>query len=230
MFSSVRVLVVTDDASLLKGTLEVLFSLDIDPQAASDDRTARKRMDSELFDAVLIDAAVSPPGESHPAAWIRRSRQNGETHLVLLAGAEDFEVLSLADLTAKATVVEKPLQRDRLVAVLRGIPALRIEERRRFLRLPLGVDVYCHEGPRTIFGRSLDLSEYGMLIESDAAPDERQEVKMQFVLPGEHSPVEVQGVVVRQIDGRYAGIQFTWVDPAAGRLIRDYVSAHLNAD
>ena len=230
MFSTVRMLVVTDDASLLKGTLEALFSLEIDPQAASDTRTARERIDSEPFDAVLVDAAVAPPDDTHPAVRIRRSRQNRETHLVLLAGAEDYGVLSLTDLAANTTVVEKPLRRDRLVAALRAIPALRIEERRRFIRLPIGMDVYCHEGPRTIFGRSLDLSEFGMLIESDTAPDERQQVTMQFVLPGERHPIEVHGVVVRQIEGRFAGIQFTQVEPGASRLIRDYVSTHLNAD
>ena len=230
MFSTVRMLVVTDDASLLKVALEAMFSLEIDPQAASDTRTARERIDAEHFDAVLIDAVMAPADDSHPAVRIRRSRQNSKTHLVLLAGAEDYGVLSLIDLAADATVVEKPLRRDRLVAALRAIPALRIEERRRFIRLPIGMDVYCHEGPRTIFGRSLDLSEFGMLIESDAAPDESQQVTMQFILPGEGHPVEVRGVVVRRIEGRFAGIQFTQVESDASRLIRDYVASHLNAD
>ena len=230
MFSTVSMLVVTDDASLLKVALEALFSLEIDPKAASDTRTARERIEFEHFDAVLIDAAVAPPNDKHPAVRIRRSRQNSKTHLVLLAGAEDYNVLPAIDLTVSTTVVEKPLRRNRLVAALRAIPALRIEERRRFIRLPIGMDVYCHEGPRTIFGRSLDLSEFGMLIESDAAPDESHQVTMQFILPGEGHPVEVRGVVVRQIEGRFAGIQFTLVEPDASRLIRDYVASHLNAD
>ena len=229
MFSSVKMLVATDDPAALKLALEVLFSFDIDPRTTSDPRTAAGWLDAERFDAALVDAGLPATADWHPAVRLRRSDRNRETPLFLVAGAEDFALVASLEHLDGVTLVDKPLRKDRLIAAMRRTPSLRIVERRRFRRVPLGVDVCCREGSRTVFGHSVDVSEYGMLLDCESALEERSGVIVQFTLPGTRVPIEVSGVVVRQIDGHQAGVQFTFLEPDVARAIRGYLSTYLSA-
>ena len=90
MFSSVKMLVATDDPAALKSALEVLFSFDIDPRTTSDPRTAAGWLDAERFDAALVDAGMPATGDWPPAVRQRRSTPNRESPLFQVAGAETF--------------------------------------------------------------------------------------------------------------------------------------------
>ena len=103
-------------------------------------------------------------------------------------------------------VVRKPVEKSLLEAAIRATPGLLVDERRRFRRVPVSVEVLCREGPHKFVGRTVDLSEYGMQVESDKALEERHSVNLMFTLPGQIKPIEAMGVVVRQVDEQRSGI------------------------
>ena len=229
MFSGTKILVAVQDAASLKLITEVLFSLDIDPHTAYEGPAAADWMNKESFDAILIDAAFPLVNNTHLAQLARAAAANRQTPLLLLSGESGLTVVESVRSLGNVFAVEKPVSKGALVAALRGVPSLMVDERRRFRRAPVAVEVFCRDGARRLVGKSVDLSELGMQFDCDNALEESHSVVLLFSLPGQVEPIEVNGVVVRQVDQRRSGILFTDLDEDSSIAIRQYLATAFTA-
>lgn len=229
MILSQTILVAENEALALKTIMEALFSLDIEPRATCDGQIAAVWLAQEKFDAIIINGALPPVGQVHLAQKVSQTPINQNTPILLLAGAGDRSIMHEMSGTKNLFVVEKPFSKDYLMKAIRRVPGFLPDERRRFRRIPLSVEVVCREGPRKLIGKTVDLSEYGVQIESERALEERHSINMMFTLPGQVDAIEVLGVVVRRVDERRAGILFTQLNNDAHFAIRQFLATHMSA-
>lgn len=225
-----NMLVAEDEALTLRLIMEVLFAFDIEPHATYDSRIASDWMDRTRFDAILVDAGFPVLDDIHLVRKVKSSALNSKTPIIFLAGGPDQHHVDKAQSEGnELIVVRKPVEKSLLVAAIRATPGLLVDERRRFRRVPVSVEVFCREGPRKFVGRTVDLSEYGVQVESDKALEERHSVNLMFTLPGQIKPIEAMGVVVRQVDEQRAGILFTQLDNDASLSIRQFLASQFAA-
>jgi CheY-like chemotaxis protein len=120
-------------------------------------------------------------------------------------------------------VIYRPLERHELdakIAKLTTIPA------RRQLRTLTRIEVSLENSGRFVLGRSLNISANGMLIESERVLPGEGRLRLNFFLPGETSPVQVNAEVLRsEFAGTLAryGVRFVDLSSEAEEQIERYV-------
>lgn len=129
--------------------------------------------------------------------FCREVRADPELRAVSLLLVCDREHSQHADLCMSAgcnDVIYRPLQREELdgkVARLTSIPA------RRELRTITRIEVSLENNGRFVLGRSLNISANGMLLEVDRVLPGDGKVRIHFYLPGDPTPLQVSGEVLR---------------------------------
>lgn len=117
---------------------------------------------------------------------------------------------------------QKPVDRQKLSALFRIVSAGMLENRRRYMRVPVRAEVACTVGSRAIRGVSWNLSQGGMQVEvGGLRPNDA--VRLSFQLPISVAPIDVAGVVVWANEQRQ-GIQFTDVGPQSQQAIRQFIA------
>ena len=98
------------------------------------------------------------------------------------------------------------------------------QERRRALRIPVQMFVEESHEHATYFQHTKNLSRGGMFLEKTMPHPVGTRVQLQFTLPGDETPLQVQAEIVSALDGDDAmgmGLKFVDLTPeVAGRLDR----------
>lgn len=80
--------------------------------------------------------------------------------------------------------------------------------RRRARRIPVRLEAAYEDPARQIFLATRDLSELGVYLVADEAPEEGVAARMTLELPGEPAILRLDGVVVRREPGRGFALAF----------------------
>ena len=118
--------------------------------------------------------------------------------------------------------LQKPIDRSKLNKLFRTVRGGMLENRRRYARAPLQVDVSCTVGSRTMHGMSWNLSQGGIQVEVGGLHP-KDSAKLSFRLPISGVAIEVAGTVVWAVEKRQ-GVQFTNVSEKHQASIRQFVS------
>lgn len=118
--------------------------------------------------------------------------------------------------------LQKPIDRQKLSKLFRTVRGGMLENRRRYARVPLQVDVTCAVGSRTMNGVSWNLSQGGIQVEVGDLRF-KDAVRLSFRLPVSGVAIEAEGTVVWG-DQKRQGIQFTNVSAKHQESIRQFVS------
>jgi c-di-GMP-binding flagellar brake protein YcgR len=122
--------------------------------------------------------------------------------------------------------LQKPIDRQKLNNLFRTVRGGMLENRRRYTRVPLQIEVNCVVGSRIARGVSWNLSQGGMLVEVDSLQS-GDEVRISFHLPPSGAMIEAVGVVP-WVGEKRQGIQFTNVSSQHQQLIREFVGQFEN--
>jgi c-di-GMP-binding flagellar brake protein YcgR len=124
--------------------------------------------------------------------------------------------------------LQKPVDRQKLSNLFRTVTGGMLENRRKYIRVPLQAEVVCMVGSRTVRGVTWNLSQGGMQVEaSDLKP--KDAVRVSFGLPVSRVAIEAAGTVVWAGEKRQ-GIQFTNVNAKNQEAIRKYIAEVDQAD
>lgn len=131
-----------------------------------------------------------------------------QTSILCIADEGEWEQATKLKRAGANGVLCRPVDR---IALNRAIAKLVMVPLRAHVRLPTRVRVHRKRGD--LVGHSHNISESGMLLETEANLEVGGEIKLSFHLPGGGSEVATKARVVRtarEIDGRpAAGLQFT---------------------
>src|ERR1039458_2945329 len=118
--------------------------------------------------------------------------------------------------------LQKPVDRQKLSILYRTVSGGMLENRRKYIRVPLQAEMICIVGSRTLRGVTWNLSQGGMQVEASGLQP-KDAVRVSFGLPVSHVAIEAAGTVVWAEEKRQ-GIQFTNVNAKSQESIRKYIA------
>lgn len=204
-----RVLVVDDDASSCELISEILRSGGFAAIAVTSSAEAADRLTKEKFDAVFLDMRMPPPDGLELARAVRASRINAPAVIVMITGEQDRTLMTRAFEIGITFFLFKPVERNRLLRLIRVAESSIERERRRFTRVPLRRTVSLESDDKQIEGTTVDLSFDGMLVQSYLIFPTGTLVKLSLQLQTASAPLQLEARVVRTIGTDRMGLQFT---------------------
>ena len=223
MVTSLKLLVVEDDVASLELMTEVFGSLEAEVCPVSKSEKAVALVNQQRFDGIFLDIGMPSPDGLQLARLIRKSSWNKSTPIVIVTARDDRQTMQEAFAIGATFFLQKPVDRQKLNALFRTVRGGMLENRRRYIRVPLNADVSCAVGSRTFTGVSWNLSQGGMQIEASGL-QAGQTIRLSFRLPVSNTPIDVIGAVVWASENRQ-GIQFTNLSEQTLQLIREFITA-----
>jgi CheY-like chemotaxis protein len=192
-----QILVVDDDPLTCELICEILRSAGMEANSVNDGAEAAERLRREKFHAVFLDMRMPPPNGIELARQIRASRLNASTVIVMVSGEEDRTLMSRAFEAGVEIFLFKPIERNKLLKLVRAAEGAIERERRRFTRVRLRCRVSMEAGNDRLEGTTLDLSLGGALVQSRRALPLGTLVTVSLEVEAGAAPLRSGGRVVR---------------------------------
>jgi len=157
---------------------------------------------------------------------VRSSRSNQRMILYgILLDKVDVRRFSKYGINA---VLNSPLDRSAAVNVARSTCALLLNELRRYVRIPLVIEVSVEGTNGKWSGSSREISGGGMSVQLPAKAPSADKLRLSFSLP-DKPPVSVGATVCWANADALVGFQFQDFDPAR-QAVKDWISSFLGLD
>ncbi len=194
-----QILVVDDHAPSCELIAEILQAAGFDASPLTNSREAAERLTNEKFHAVFLDMRMPPPDGLELARQVRGSRMNGSTVIIMITGEQDRTLMKRAFDIGVQLFLFKPVERNKLLKLIRAAESSIERERRRFTRVPLRCAVSLESNDKLLEGATVDLSFDGMLVQSYLIFPTGSLVKVRLELQTGSAPLQAEARVVRTI-------------------------------
>lgn len=204
-----QVLVVDDDAPSCELVSEILRSAGFEAKSLTSSAEAADLVTKQKFHAAFLDMRMPPPNGLELADRIRASRINSSTVIVMITGEQDRTLMSRAFEIGITFFLFKPIQRNKMLRLIRVAESSIERERRRFTRVPLRRTVSIESDGKQIEATTVDLSFDGLLVQSYLIFPTGTLVRVSLQLQTASAPLEFEARVVRTVLTDQMGLQFT---------------------
>jgi CheY-like chemotaxis protein len=219
---ALRLLLVEDDIASLELMQEVFVSLKADVRGVNESSKAAELVNKERFDGIFLDLEMPSMNGFDLARWIRNSSWNRSTPIIIVTGRDDRQTMTQVFASGATFYLQKPVDRQKLSNLFRTVRGSLFESRRRFVRVPLHVDIACWADCRQLHGLTWNLSQGGIQVDI-AGLNPRDNVRLSFRLPGSGAMVDATGSVI-WVNERRQGIRFEHLNPKHEQTIRDFIT------
>jgi CheY-like chemotaxis protein len=219
---ALRLLIVENDQGSLNLMKEVFTHLKADVRGVGESGKAAELVNRERFDGIFLNLDMPSMNGFDLARWIRNSSWNRSTPIVAVIGSDDQQVIKQAFTSGATFYLEKPLDRQKLNSLFGTVRGSLYEHRRRFVRVPLQVDLTCSDDAGQLHGATENLSQGGLQVAVDKL-SLGQSKRLSFKLPSSATPIDASGSVV-WVDENRQGIKFEHLNPEHEEAIEDYIT------
>jgi len=172
---------------------------------------------------VFLDLHMPPPDGIELARQMRRTESNRVTPIILISDDQRPSAMSIGFEAGANFFLYKPIDRDRLLKLVRATQGAMENDRRRTRRVPLQSRVQLRFGREDFEGETIDLSPTGVLIKARRILPAGSPVRLSLHLSGRMRPVVATGSVVRILGGSQLGIQFDRLDLAESERLQEFL-------
>jgi CheY-like chemotaxis protein len=218
-----QILVVDDDPLAGELICEILRSAGMDASFLTSSTEAASRIKKEKFHAIFLDMRMLPPDGAELARQVRASGVNASTVIVMITGEEDRTVMRRAFEAGVEFFLFKPVERNKLLKLIRATAGPIERERRRFTRVRLRCRVSLESGNERLGGATLELSLGGALVQSDRAFPPSTLVTVSLELEASTPPMRSDARVVRTVGTDCMGIQFENLGANESRRLQEFL-------
>ena len=218
-----QILVVDDHAPSCELIAEILQAAGFDASPLTNSREAAERLTNEKFHAVFLDMRMPPPDGLELARQVRGSRMNGSTVIIMITGEQDRTLMKRAFDIGVQLFLFKPVERNKLLKLIRAAESSIERERRRFTRVPLRCAVSLESNDKLLEGATVDLSFDGMLVQSYLIFPTGSLVKVRLELQTGSAPLQAEARVVRTIGTDRMGLQFNGLGAAECTRVQEFL-------
>jgi CheY-like chemotaxis protein len=218
-----RILVVDDDPLTSELICEILLSAGMRADCVTDSAAAAERLGQEKYHAVFLDMHMPPPDGLDLARQVRASSLNASTVIVMITGEEDRTLLRRAFEAGVEVFLFKPVERNKLLRLLRVAEGPIERERRRFTRVRRRCRVSMESGNDRLEGTTLDLSFGGVLVQSRRAFPAGTRVTVSLELEVGAPPLRSAARVVRTIGADCMGVQYENLGTNESRRLQEFL-------
>lgn len=218
-----QILVVDDDAASCELIAELLRSAGFEASSLTSSAEAAERLSDEKLHAVFLDMRMPPPDGLELARHVRNSRINASTVIVMITGEHDNTLMKRAFEIGVQFFLFKPVERNKLLKLIRVAEHSIERERRRFTRVPLRRPVSLHANDKQLEGITLDVSFDGMLVQSYLVFPAGTSVTLSLDLQNGSTPVQLEARVLRTLGAECMALQFRRPDLTERNRLQEFL-------
>ena len=218
-----RVLVVDDDPLSAELICEILLSAGMDASFLTSSTEAAERLKREKYHAVFLDMRMPAPDGAELARQVRTSRVNASTVIVMITGEQDRAVMGRAFEAGVEFFLFKPIDRNKLLRLIRVTEGPIEREKRRFMRVRLRCRVSLASGNDRLDGTTLDLSLGGALVQSLRAFPSGTLVTLSLELEAGATPLRSAARVVRTVGADCMGVQYENLEARESKRLQEFL-------
>jgi len=175
------------------------------------------------FAIVFLDFRMTFPDGAELTRQMRDSGFNRMTPVVLISDDQRPDAMSKGFEAGASFFLYKPVDKERLLRLVRATQGAIEHERRRTRRVPLRSRVRLRIGGREIEGETVDVSMEGVLVKASRSVPIGSSVDVSLHLTKEMKPVEGAGCVVRLPGGNQVGIHLGRLVPAESQRLQEFL-------
>jgi CheY-like chemotaxis protein len=219
-----KILAVDKDADALRVIKEAAGPLGHEVVVLNSGLEAANQVNCQKFDGAFIGASLPHMDGFAVTQLMRSSLTNRRVPIVMLTDSGDAKTMRKAFAAGVTFLLNKPLDLQHLQALLGSMRGQMLNEKRRYVRLPVRTMVYCHPGETQSKTLSVNVSQSGMLLEASGGLKVGHEEELLFELPdtaGQLSPIA--SVVRKEPNGRTA-VRFAALSPRDRKALSDFVA------
>ncbi len=202
-----RGLIVDDEPVVCELIGKVLNSAGMEALTLTRSSEAPEILEEGKFDMVFLDLHMASPDGIDLARQMRNSRFNRMTPIVLLSDDHRPSALSVGFAAGASFFLYKPIDKDRLLKLIRATQGAMEHERRRTRRVPIQSKVRLKIGDEELLGETVDVSMNGVLVRASRVAPVGSSLRMSLQLTRRMRPIVASGWVVRILGGNQMGIQ-----------------------
>jgi CheY-like chemotaxis protein len=201
-----RALIVDEEPASCELIERILRSVGMEFTTLQSSMEAPSILDGGKFSLVFLDQHMASPDGIDLTRQIRESGFNRTTPIIMLNDDRRPGGLSRAFEAGASFFLYKPIDKDRLLKLVRATQGNMEHERRKTRRVPFRSKVSLRNGPEEIQCETLDISLEGFLVQAPRIFPIGSSVDVRLDVPKNGRPIVGGGTVVRLIEGNRMGI------------------------
>ena len=217
------ILVVDDDPLICELIRDVLESAEIKSKTTSDSNHASILIREEKFDAVFLDVRMPAPDGIALARQVRASALNRTTPIAMITGENDRNLLTKLFEAGATFALFKPIDRHRLLRLLRVSEDVIQRESRQFQRVKVTRKVSVQMGQQLSSGRTLDMSLNGAMVCTDKIFPVGSMIQVELELTSGKAPLSGTARVVRVVGVDCMGLHFENVSVDHAKTMQEFL-------
>lgn len=218
-----RALIVDEEAALSELFREAVGSSGMVVVTISASEAATRHLTDEKYDVVLMGLHMPSLDGIELTRRVRSSGINRMTPIIVVSDDQHPSAVSMAFEAGASFFLYKPVDKARLLKLIRATQGSIENERRRFRRVPCHVKVRLATDTTEMEGESLDLSLDGMLVRAPKILPDRTSVRVALYLYPDAKPVRAIGSVMRSLGADLMGIHLDRVPPSESARLQDFL-------
>ena len=171
----------------------------------------------------FFDLHMPAPDGMELSRHLRLSRWNRTTPIILISDDQRPSAMSVGFEAGANFFLYKPIDKERLLKLIRATQGTIDYGRRRTRRVALQSKVKLNSGADMVEGETVDVSLCGILVRAGRTLAPGTPVRVSLELAPRMKPVLAAGSVVRVLDGNLMGIQLDQVSVAESERLQEFL-------
>lgn len=220
-------LIVDDEAAVCEMVGRVLSSVGMEALKVTKSADAPRLLDQGKFDVVLLDLHMAAPDGIELARQIRVSRWNRSTPIILISDDQRPSAMGVGFEAGANFFLYKPIDKERLLNLLRATQGQVEQERRRTRRVAIRSKVKLRYRGEELEGETVDVSLSGVLVKAHRTLPVGSPVTVALNLSQKMRPIVGVGAVVRVVGENQMGIQMDQLSVRESERLQEFLLPHI---
>lgn len=218
-----QVLIVDDEEAVCQMLGKVLIAAGMKPLSLTSSSRAPYLLDNENFEMVFFDLHMPSPDGMELSRHLRLSQWNRATPIILISDDQRPSAMSVAFEAGANFFLYKPIDKERLLKLIRGTQGTIDHGRRRTRRVALQSKVKLNSGGEVLEGETIDVSLCGLLVKAGRTFPRGTPVRVSLELAPRMKPVVAADSVARILDGNVMGIKLDQLSVTESERLQEFL-------
>jgi two-component system chemotaxis response regulator CheY len=218
-----RALVVDDEQVVCQLIGKILKSVGIEALTLTRSTDAPEMLEEGMFDVVFLDLHMPSPDGIDLARQMRSSRFNRLTPIIMISDDQRPSALSVGFAAGASFFLYKPIDKNRLLKLVRATQGTIEQERRRTRRVPIQSKVSLQFVAEELEGKTIDVGMGGLLVHASRVLPLGSSLRMNLQLSPRMEPIAAAGSVVRILNGNQMGIQLNQLALSESERLQEFL-------
>jgi DNA-binding response OmpR family regulator len=218
-----RALVVDDEPATCEMIQKVLYAAGVDALTLTRSTQATAFLEEGKFDMVFFDLHMGAPDGMELSRKMRLSSFNRTTPIILISDDQRPSAVSHGFAAGASFFLYKPIDKERLLKLVRATQGRMDHERRQTRRVSLRSKVLLRLGHEEIEGETINISLNGILVWAPRTFPAGSPVQLSMELSQRMRPILGAGLVVRIAEGNQMGIHMNRLPLSESERLQEFL-------